>query len=60
VVIITGPLRASDLRRLERACGPALEQRELQLEIRLEDASDVDEASRAFLDGLTSRGATLA
>jgi hypothetical protein len=60
VVTIKGPLLASDLRRLEHACGPALERREIQLEIRLEDVSEVDEASRAFLDGLTSRGATLA
>jgi hypothetical protein len=32
----------------------------VQLEIHLEDVPDVDEVSRAFLQGLATRGATVA
>jgi len=58
-VTVRGQLVAADLRRLESACGPALEYRELPLEIRLRDTG-MDEASRQFLDRLVKRGAILA
>jgi hypothetical protein len=59
VVTVHGRLAAADLRRLERACGPALEHREVQLELRLQDVSGMDEASQVFLDVLARRGAAL-
>lgn len=58
-VIVRGPLAAGDLRRLERACGPALEHRTAHLEVRIRDASVADESSRLFLEGLVRRGAVL-
>jgi hypothetical protein len=52
-------LRASDLGRLERALGPDLESATTSLEIRLDPSADIDEAAKAFLDGLRRRGARL-
>lgn len=57
IVTVRGRLVAADLRRLERACGPALEHRELALELRLADRADMDDAARLFLGGLVRRGA---
>ncbi len=59
VVTVHGRLEARDLRRLERACGPALEYRELPLELRLLDRGGMDETARVFLAGLVKRGALL-
>lgn len=56
---VRGALSAADLRRLELACGPALEQRQAHLEIRIRHASIVDEPSRLFLKSLVRRGALL-
>ncbi len=58
-VTIRGPLTAADLKRLERACGPALEHREMPLEVRVIDMGAADEASRLFLEGLVRRGAVI-
>jgi hypothetical protein len=59
-VTISGRLSAADLRRLERACGSALEHEEIPLEIRIRDAVAVDDVSRLFLNRLLKRGAVLA
>jgi len=58
-VIIRGSLTATDLGRLERACGPALEQRDLALDIALVSPWQTDEAAKLFLQGLVRRGAVL-
>ncbi len=58
-VTIRGPLAARDLRRLEQMCGPALEDREIRLEVRLLNVSEMDETSRLFITGLVRRGAAL-
>jgi hypothetical protein len=58
-VTIRGRLTAADLRRLERACGRALEHQDIPLEIRIRDLVTVDEASRLFLSHLLRRGAVL-
>lgn len=58
-VTIRGPLAAGDLRRLEQLCGPALEEREIRLEVRLVGVRAMDESSRLFITGLVRRGAAL-
>jgi hypothetical protein len=58
-VIVRGELSAADLRRLERACGPALEQRDVALHVELGGVSAIDETSRLFLERLSKRGAVL-
>ena len=59
VVTVRGRLAAADLRRLELACGSALEHREVPLEIELKHISGMDEAAERFLDLLARRGAEL-
>jgi hypothetical protein len=59
-ITISGRLSAADLRRLEHACGSALEHEEIPLEIRIRDAVAVDDVSRLFLNRLLKRGAVLA
>lgn len=56
-VSIRGSLSVHDLGRLERACGPALEERQPPLEIDLTRVTTIDEAARLFLQRLMSRGA---
>lgn len=58
-ISIQGALSARDLGRLERACGPALEVREMPLDIRLMRVSAIDEAAQAFLQRLAARGAII-
>ena len=58
-VSIRGVLVASDLQSLERACRYALEQRELPLELDLREAAVADDAARAYIDRLRSRGAAV-
>lgn len=59
VVTVRGRLAAGDLRRLEHACGPALEHRELPLELRLVHGRGIDGPVQVFLAGLVKRGAVL-
>ncbi len=59
LVTVHGRLEARDLRRLERACGPALEYREMPLELRLVDRGGMDETARVFLAELVKRGAVV-
>jgi hypothetical protein len=56
-VTVTGNLCGRDLRRLERACGPALEQRRPPLTVRLAAVPAIDESARGYLDRLRQRGA---
>lgn len=58
-VTITGRLSGRDLRRLELACGPALEQPRLPLTVRLAGVETIDGAAQAFLNRLAHRGAVL-
>ena len=58
-VTVSGPLQARDLRRLERACGPALEKKQMALELRLRGVEQMDAAARAFLNRLVDRGASI-
>jgi hypothetical protein len=57
-VTVRGPLRASDLRRLERACGLALECAAPSLAILL-DSFAVDPIAGAYLERLEVRGAVI-
>jgi hypothetical protein len=59
IVTMSGHLSARDLRRLERLCGPALEQQQLPLTLRLRRASSIDQSARAYLDHLVERGAVV-
>jgi hypothetical protein len=56
-VIVTGNLGERDLRRLEHACGPALEQQRPPLTVRLGAVAAIDESAKAYLDRLMLRGA---
>jgi hypothetical protein len=58
-VAVRGELRASDLRRLERACAPALEQFPVPLDLEVDTLHAVDEPARRFVVCLLYRGATL-
>jgi hypothetical protein len=58
-VTLGGQLRARDLTRLERACGTALEQKFLPLELDTDRLSSIDEVARAYLEKLRTRGARL-
>jgi hypothetical protein len=59
VVTIHGEFSAKDLRRLERLCGPAFEQRELPLMLKFAPGARVDPATRVLLGRLVARGATV-
>lgn len=56
---MTGKLTSRDLGRLERLCGPALEQESVPLTLRLTRASTIDGPARAYLARLVARGAVL-
>jgi hypothetical protein len=56
-VVIAGRLSASDLRRLEHACAPALTAPRADLVLDLTSVSEVDNVALALLDRIESRGA---
>ena len=58
-IVLRGELRATDLRRLERSCAPALEQFPVPLDIDVDRLKAVDEPSRRFVVCLLHRGAAL-
>lgn len=58
-VTVRGHLSAADLRRLERACGPALERKVIDIELCLTGVATMDAAARAFVQRLVDRGARL-
>jgi hypothetical protein len=59
VVRIRGSFTARDLRKFERLCGPALEQRTLPLTVRVGTDSRLDDSAQAYLDRLVARGAVV-
>jgi hypothetical protein len=58
-IAVRGELRAGDLRRLERACAPALERFPAPLDLEVDTLQAVDETSRRFVVCLLHRGAAL-
>jgi hypothetical protein len=56
---VRGSLRVTDLRRFERACGPALERHPLSLELDVGALQSMDEPARRFIQCLLRRGAAL-
>jgi hypothetical protein len=56
-VTVAGALRSRDLRRLERACGSALEQALLPVTVRLTAGAPLDPGAKAYLGRLIQRGA---
>lgn len=58
-VTVTGQLGGRDLGRLERACGPALEQQRAPLTIRLAAVAGIDEPAKTYLERLAARGAVV-
>jgi hypothetical protein len=56
-ITLDGRLSAGDLRRLERACRYALEQKRVPLEINLDKVSMVDQVAQTYLERLRARGA---
>ena len=58
-VTIAGYLGATDLRRLERACGPALERRSVALQLDMAGMTGSDAVSDAFVGRLLERGARI-
>lgn len=58
-VWIYGELGASDLRRLEHACAPALEQYPSPLELRMTAVTHIDDVAQIYLGHLVERGARI-
>ena len=58
-ITLKGRLMASDLGRLEHACGSALEQKLAPLELNVEQVLSIDHAARGYLDRLRARGARI-
>ena len=58
-VAVQGALGVSDLRRLERACAPALDRSPAPLELNVAGLERVDEPARRFVHCLLRRGASL-
>ena len=56
---MSGRLVGPEVRRLERACGPALERAQIGLHLRLVQVTAVDEVARALIGRLVERGGTL-
>jgi hypothetical protein len=57
IVIVRGSLTATDLQRLERACGRSLEERRPRLEIVLAGGGIADATAGAYVARLEARGA---
>lgn len=58
-VTVTGRLEAADLKRLESACGPALEHKRIDLHIAIVDTGPMDAVVAAYLGRLEARGAVV-
>ena len=59
VVSLSGSLSGRDLRRLERLCGPALEQPTIPLTLCLSSRIAIDRSAQAYLNRLEARGAVV-
>lgn len=58
-VTVSGRLEGPEVRRLEHACGPALEQARMDLHLRLLEVTAVDDGARALISRVVERGGTL-
>ena len=58
-ITLKGRLTAGDLRRLERACGDALEHKLAPLELNVDQVLSIDNAARSYLERLRARGARI-
>jgi hypothetical protein len=58
-VTVHGRLIGAEVRRLEQACGPALERAHIGLHLRLVQVTAIDEVARALIGRLVERGGTL-
>jgi hypothetical protein len=58
-ITLKGRLAAGDLKRLERACGPALLEKLVPLELDIEHVTSVDDTAEAYLERLRARGARI-
>jgi hypothetical protein len=58
-ITLKGRLGARDLRRLERACGSALQQKLVPLEIDIQQAISIDDSAEVYLEKLRVRGARI-
>jgi hypothetical protein len=58
-VTVSGRLVGPEVRRLEQACGPALERAQIGLHLRLVQVSAVDAVARALIGRIVERGGTL-
>ena len=58
-IALDGRVTARDLKRLERACHDALQQKDLPLELKLDGVSFIDGAAQAFIERLRIRGARI-
>jgi hypothetical protein len=58
-ITLKGRLGAGDLKRLEQACGSALQEKLVPLELDLEQVTSLDDVAQAYLERLRSRGARI-
>jgi hypothetical protein len=58
-ITVSGRLEGPEVRRLEQACGPALERPRIGLHLRLIQVTAVDDVARALIARLVERGGTL-
>jgi hypothetical protein len=58
-ITFAGRLSGRDLKRLERACGDALEHKRVPLELNLAKVTSIDDAARAYIERLRVRGAQI-
>jgi hypothetical protein len=58
-ITVSGRLEGPEVRRLETACGPALEQAQIRLHLRIARVTAMDDAARALIARLLERGGTV-
>jgi len=58
-IALGGRVTARDLKRLERACHDALQEKDLPLELTLDRVSFIDRAAHAYIERLRIRGAVV-
>jgi hypothetical protein len=58
-ITVKGRLAAGDLKRLERACGSALQEKVVPLELDIRRVTSLDETAQAYLEKLRARGARI-
>jgi len=58
-IVLRGRLTSRDLKRLERACHQALQQKNAPIELDLDRLVAIDPAARAYVERLRARGASI-